>query len=806
MGGYQAASEVTGEKIKASGGRGLRSEATQPSLGASPSWAVQAASGQCHRATALGARTVLGLRTEAVARMRQGLQLLLLLPVVVGVLLGGAAVLRMLEGETETLHNWVDSTYFCFTTLTTIGYGNFAPTTSSGRWFVTLYCILGIPVYFAFIALLSVTATRCSNGVITAMAERRDWHAAGPRSRKRFVSWLNAMALVILLFAYIILSTSFIYFYGDLANWSECFYFIIITFTTVGYGDISPYDVTQPETGVIAEYDLAIFITITVIGMTLLGMVLTAIQDYIQHLLDRTYQQVEHVLPAPFLDSVKGLDVEALAPPALEDTWVCLAGHLDGALRVWDMNSGVFWAELDAGYQAPGEPSPMMLRQFSSTDSQTGSPGKRGGMGALRQHAGPPVSCCLLPSETSREPTAVSVHRRGQLLAWSIGGSAAPLASINAVQELTSGRQDGRGRLLCGLKVSLGEAGDCVVTGDSFGKVGVWSLEAGQGRFVSRVSFNVEEDVRCLGPMSTGRQLLAAGGSPSLLWRDRGVLSLWDLEQQHQVFRLDNLKCGVFHTVAMLDDNLIATGCASGASISLWDVRQSGHTRCGVVFTSPALRGPVQTLEGHTGGVNALLALPSQQQLVSGSADATIAMWDVRAGKTLHVLAGHSGPVTSLSLVDDPDGDPLQTAQGRDIQRGGNGDNLLVLSGSEDGTLKLWEKRRASGLFVNRHTYYVPNEGDSGGVCCSAVAFVPPNRPRLSRLSAPGVLSRPSAAAARPDTAMAKATSAPQALSVVTATGACPADRLGRFSAVARLQYGPYNGNVAQSAGGAAYW
>lgn len=41
------------------------------------------------------------------------------------------------------------------------------------------------------------------------------------------------------------------------------------------YGDISPYDVTQPETGVIAEYDLAIFITITVIGMTLLGMVLT---------------------------------------------------------------------------------------------------------------------------------------------------------------------------------------------------------------------------------------------------------------------------------------------------------------------------------------------------------------------------------------------------------------------------------------------------------------------------------------------------------------------------------------------------
>lgn len=57
--------------------------------------------------------------------MRQSLQLLVLLPVLLGVLGAGASVLMRLERAVGW--SWADAIYFCFTTLTTIGYGNFTP-------------------------------------------------------------------------------------------------------------------------------------------------------------------------------------------------------------------------------------------------------------------------------------------------------------------------------------------------------------------------------------------------------------------------------------------------------------------------------------------------------------------------------------------------------------------------------------------------------------------------------------------------------------------------------------------------------
>mmetsp|Transcript_43155 Transcript_43155/g.77363 ORF Transcript_43155/g.77363 Transcript_43155/m.77363 type:complete len:219 (-) Transcript_43155:14-670(-) len=107
----------------------------------------------------------------------------------------------------------------------------------------------------------------------------------------------------------------------------------------------------------------------------------------------------------------------------------------------------------------------------------------------------------------------------------------------------------------------------------------------------------------------------------------------------------------------------------------------------------------------------------------------------------MHVLAGHSGPITSLNVVGDDSGAALAGSNG--ILRAATTDELILVSGSEDGTLKLWEKRRNGSLFVNRHTYYTPTEADSGGVCCTSVLHIPPARPLLSRLSAPVSLSRP---------------------------------------------------------------
>ncbi len=61
---------------------------------------------------------------------------------------------------------------------------------------------------------------------------------------------------------------------------------------------------------------------------------------------------------------------------------------------------------------------------------------------------------------------------------------------------------------------------------------------------------------------------------------------------------------------------------------------------------------------------------PDGTQLVSGSYDATVRLWDIATGKETATLRGHSLPVISVAFS--PDGTRLA-------------------SGSSDGTVRLWD-------------------------------------------------------------------------------------------------------------------
>ena len=58
-------------------------------------------------------------------------------------------------------------------------------------------------------------------------------------------------------------------------------------------------------------------------------------------------------------------------------------------------------------------------------------------------------------------------------------------------------------------------------------------------------------------------------------------------------------------------------------------------------------------LEGHTGGVRSLAALPNGL-LASGSTDKTVRVWDVGARACVAVLEGHGGRACALAVL--PDG------------------------------------------------------------------------------------------------------------------------------------------------------
>jgi hypothetical protein len=81
------------------------------------------------------------------------------------VLVIGTIFYRFVEGW-----SWIDSLYFCTITLTTVGYGDFAPTTEEARLFTIAYVLVGIGIIATF---------------ITALASARLFAADDPASASR---------------------------------------------------------------------------------------------------------------------------------------------------------------------------------------------------------------------------------------------------------------------------------------------------------------------------------------------------------------------------------------------------------------------------------------------------------------------------------------------------------------------------------------------------------------------------------------------------------------------------------------------
>ena len=66
------------------------------------------------------------------------------------ILLLGTVFYRMAEGW-----SWLDSFYFSVITLSTVGYGDFSPTTAISKIFTSAYIFLGISIFVSFASMLA---------------------------------------------------------------------------------------------------------------------------------------------------------------------------------------------------------------------------------------------------------------------------------------------------------------------------------------------------------------------------------------------------------------------------------------------------------------------------------------------------------------------------------------------------------------------------------------------------------------------------------------------------------------------------
>lgn len=111
--------------------------------------------------------------------------------------------------------------------------------------------------------------------------------------------------------------------------------------------------------------------------------------------------------------------------------------------------------------------------------------------------------------------------------------------------------------------------------------------------------------------------------------------------------------------VAISSDNQTLVSGSADKTIKIWNLKTGRE---------------LYTLEGHSDTVNCVAISPDGQTLASGSADKTIKIWNLNTGKQLRSLGGwfssaHLDSICSLAIA--PDGQTL-------------------ISGSQDHTIKLW--------------------------------------------------------------------------------------------------------------------
>jgi len=131
--------------------------------------------------------------------------------------------------------------YSFFSFFSAIGYGNLAPETLGGRMLCIIYALIGIPLTLMLLAVVG-------NVIVLKLNVACGWVAARIRSKylkdvefEAASEDINApvwLALPIIFVFLAIMSTM----YSLLEGWDfgTSLYFIFITFTTIGFGDIVP--------------------------------------------------------------------------------------------------------------------------------------------------------------------------------------------------------------------------------------------------------------------------------------------------------------------------------------------------------------------------------------------------------------------------------------------------------------------------------------------------------------------------------------------------------------------------------------
>nr|XP_025978787.1 potassium channel subfamily K member 16 [Dromaius novaehollandiae]XP_025978788.1 potassium channel subfamily K member 16 [Dromaius novaehollandiae] len=179
------------------------------------------------------------------------------------------------EGNSTNPSNWDfgNSFFFAGTVVTTIGYGNLAPSTVAGQVFCVFYAFFGVPLNLAFL-------NQLGKGLNAHLITLERWvHKPGRAQVFQTLAmaiFLTTGTLLFLVFPPLIFS------YVEGWSYGEGFYFTFITLSTIGFGD---YVVgTDPNKNYIPVYRSLTAIWI-VFGLAWLALVFNVGADMMEKVL-----------------------------------------------------------------------------------------------------------------------------------------------------------------------------------------------------------------------------------------------------------------------------------------------------------------------------------------------------------------------------------------------------------------------------------------------------------------------------------------------------------------------------------------
>jgi WD40 repeat protein len=164
---------------------------------------------------------------------------------------------------------------------------------------------------------------------------------------------------------------------------------------------------------------------------------------------------------------------------------------------------------------------------------------------------------------------------------------------------------------------------------------------------------------------------------------------LWDLSTRQVKRTFRGHDGGVLGAAVSRDGKVLATGSLD-RTIRKWEVG-SGAFRWSF---GPLNRERPASAPGHLAAVESVAFAPDGQTLASGCRDGMVGLWDMKTGRPLTMLRGHSNRDCTVAFA--PDGQTLA-------------------SGADGGEVRLWDVAQRQGVAGLR-----PNlEGDASSVAFS---------------------------------------------------------------------------------------